>query len=289
MVTRVNSVGSTPQGESKGNPKAAASLPGRRLVWTGAVAFFLIIVSWVLYAALSGRNGALQEVDLKVYWDGGLIVRHVTPYYNPANHDPLYDWGGTGKLALKFTYTPFAAIAFALISFIPLTALYSVSVVVNMITFAAALWFTFYGLGYRDRRVRLGLTLLAAAATFWLQPVVRTIFLGQINLILMAAIMWDLTQPDHTKNGKYRWWKGVATGIAAGIKLPPLIFIPYLLVARKWREAVGCVAGFLGTVVVGFIVLPHDSSKWWLHGAVISDGNRTGVAGCAGARRLRGR
>ena len=156
-----------------------------------------------------------------------------------------------------------------------------------MITFAAALWFTFYGLGYCDRRVRLGVTLLAAAATFWLQPVVRTIYLGQINLILMAAIMWDLTQPDHTTNGKYRWWKGVATGIAAGIKLTPLIFIPYLLVTRKWREAAGCVGGFLATVVVGFVVLPHDSSKWWLHGVVISDGNRTGFVGWAGNQSLR--
>jgi alpha-1,2-mannosyltransferase len=212
----------------------------------------------------------------------------VTPYYNPHYYDPLYGWGGTGKLALKFTYTPFAAIAFALISFIPLTALYSVSVVVNMITFAAALWFTFYGLGYRDRRVRLGVTLLAAAATFWLQPVVRTIYLGQINLILMAAIMWDLTQPDHTKNGKYRWWKGVATGVAAGIKLTPLIFVPYLLVTRKWREAAGCVAGFLATVIIGFIVLPYDSSKWWLHGMVLSDGTRTGFTGWAGNQSLRG-
>src|ERR1700689_5181762 len=160
MVTRVNSVASTSQGESKGNPKAATSLPGTRLLWAGAVAFFLIIVSWVVYAALSGKNGALQEVDLKVYWDGGLIVRHVTPYYNSHYYDPLYMWGGTGKLALKFTYTPFAAIAFALISFIPLKALYSISVVVNMITFAAALWFTFYGLGYRDRRGRPGVAVL---------------------------------------------------------------------------------------------------------------------------------
>jgi len=288
MVTGVNSVGSTSEDKSKGNLKGSALLPGTRLLWAGAVAFFLIILSWVLYAALSGKNGALQEVDLKVYWDGGLIVRHVAPYYNPHDYDPLYMWTGVGTLALKFTYTPFAAITFALISFIPLKALYSLSVVVNVVTFAAALWFTFYGLGYRDRRVRLGATLLAAAATFWLQPVVRTIYLGQINLILMAAIMWDLTQPSYSKNGKYRWWKGVVTGIAGGIKLTPLIFIPYLLVTRKWREAAGCVAGFLGTVAVGFALLPHDSSQWWLHGGVISDGNRTGFAGWAGEQSLHG-
>ena len=99
----MNSVDSTPQGKSKGNLKASAYLPGTRLLWAGAVAFFLVIVSWVVYAALSGKNGALQEVDLKVYWDGGLIVRHVTPYYNSHYYDPLYMWGGTGKLALKFT------------------------------------------------------------------------------------------------------------------------------------------------------------------------------------------
>src|SRR3984957_6096931 len=167
MVTGVNSVDSTSQGKSKGNLKAAAYLPGTRLLWGGAVAFFLIIVSWVVYAALSGKNGALQEVDLKVYWDGGLIVRHVTPFYNSHYYDPLYGWGGTGKLALKFTYTPFAAIAFALISFIPLTALYSVSVVVNMITFAVALWFTFYGLGYSDRRVRRRAAPARAAGSVW--------------------------------------------------------------------------------------------------------------------------
>src|SRR5580698_5026556 len=287
MVTRVNSVDSTSQGKSKGNLKGSASFPGTRLVWAGAVAFFLIIVSWVVYAALSGKNGALQEVDLKVYWDGGLIVRHVTPYYNPHYYDPLYMWGGTGKLALKFTYTPFAAIAFALISFIPLTALYSLSVVVNIVTFTAALWFTFYGLGYRDRRVRLGATLLAAAATFWLQPVVRTIYLGQINLILMAAIIWDLCQPDVRADGRRRWWKGAVTGVAAGIKLVPLVFVPYLLITRRFREAAATVAGFAATVAAGFAILPHDSSQWWLHGMFLSDGNRTGFMGWAGNQSLR--
>ena len=267
---------------------AQGKTAGSQLVRAGAAAFAVVIASWLVFLVASGRSGALNMVDLTVYRDGGLIVRHVTPYYDPAKKYPLYDWDGYGSQRLQFTYTPFAAIAFALLSFIPTTPLDALSVIGNIICLPAALWFTFGALGYRDRRVRLGVALLAAAATFWLQPVVRTIYLGQINLILMAAIMWDLTQPDHTKNGKYRWWKGVATGVAAGIKLTPLIFVPYLLVARKWREAAGCVGGFLATVVVGFLVLPHDSSEWWLHGAVISDGNRTGFAGWAGDQSLHG-
>jgi alpha-1,2-mannosyltransferase len=282
---RVNSVAR--QGRGKDKATAAGCPPGTRLVRAGAVAFVAVLASWVIYAVLSGKNGALDPVDLTVYRDGGLIVRHIRPYYDPHSYYPLYDWGGYSSLALKFTYTPFAAIVFALVSFIPWTPLWILSVLVNMACLTAALWMTFGGLGYRDRRVRLGAVLVAAAVTFWLQPVIRTIYLGQVNLVLMAAIMWDLCQPDVTRGGKRRWWKGAATGVAAGIKLVPLIFVPYLLITRKFREAAATVAGFLATVVVGFIVLPHDSSKWWLHGAVLADGNRTGFTGWAGNQSLR--
>ena len=263
---------------------SATRAPGTRLVKAGVIAFAAVVASWLVFEAV---NGALSLVDLTVYRDGGLIVRHVQPYYDPHAYAPLYNWGGFSPLALKFTYTPFAAIAFAVISFLPWGVIVDGSVVVNMAALVAALWVTFRALGYTDRRVRLGATLLAAAATFWLQPVVRTIYLGQINLILMAAIMWDLLQPDQTASGRRRWWKGALTGVAAGTKLVPLIFVPYLLVTRRFREAAAAVAGFVVTIAVGFAVLPHDSSKWWLHGMFMADGNRTGFMGWAGNQSLR--
>jgi alpha-1,2-mannosyltransferase len=267
------------------NP-VAVKTPGTRLLIAGAIAFLAVVVSWVIYDVVSGKAGALDPVDLTVYRDGGLIVRHVRPYYDPHGADPLYDWGGYSSLALKFTYTPFAAVAFALVSFIPMKPLLVLSVIGNIAALLAALWFTFGGLGYGNRRVRLGATLAAAAVTFWLQPVVRTIYLGQVNLILMAAIMWDLCQPDNS-NGRVRWWKGFATGVTAGIKLVPLIYVPYLLVTRKFREAAMVVAGFLATILVGFVILPNDSAKWWLHGLIMSDASRTGFIGWAGNQSLR--
>ena len=263
---------------------SATRAPGTRLVKAGVIAFAAVVASWLVFEAV---NGALSLVDLTVYRDGGLIVRHVQPYYDPHAYAPLYNWGGFSPLALKFTYTPFAAIAFAVISFLPCGVIVDGSVVVNMAALVAALWVTLRALGYTDRRVRLGVTLLAAAATFWLQPVVRTIYLGQINLILMAAIMWDLLQPDQTASGRRRWWKGALTGVAAGIKLVPLIFVPYLLITRRFREAAAAVAGFIVTIAIGFAVLPHDSSKWWLHGMFMADGNRTGFMGWAGNQSLR--
>jgi alpha-1,2-mannosyltransferase len=274
IVTGVNSVAVKPR--------------ETRLVIAGVVAFAAVVVSWVVYDVVSGKGGALNPVDLTVYRDGGLIVRHVRPYYDPHAGHPLYDWGGYSSLALKFTYTPFAAVAFAVVSFIPMKALEVLSVIVNIASLLVALWFTLRALGYADRRVRFGAMLVAAGVTFWLQPVVRTIYLGQINLLLMAGIIWDLTQPEFTTNGKRRWWAGAVTGVAAGIKLVPLIFIPYLVLTKRFREAAMNVAGFAVTVAIGFAFLPNDSSQWWLHGMIFNDGNRTGFTGWAGNQSLRG-
>jgi hypothetical protein len=69
----------------------AGRAPGTRLVLAGVLALAAVIVSWLVFAAV---NGALNEVDLTVYRDGGLIVRHVRPYYDPSAYAPLYDWGG---------------------------------------------------------------------------------------------------------------------------------------------------------------------------------------------------
>lgn len=199
------------------------------------MALAAVVGFWVWYAQRHPLGYTLYPVDLRVYRDGGLIVRHISPPYDGKLANPLYDWPLNNQ-SLKFTYTPFAAIVFALISFIPMKPLLVLSVIVNIASLVAALWFTFRALGYADRRVRLGATLLAAAVTFWLQPVVRTIYLGQVNLILMAAIIWDLTQVEFTANGKRRWWAGAVTGVAAGIKLVPLIFVPYLLLTKRFRR-----------------------------------------------------
>jgi alpha-1,2-mannosyltransferase len=257
-----------------------------RLLVAGILAFAAVIASWVVFDALTGVNGGTHAVDLTVYRDGGLIVRGALPGYHPNTSTPLYSWGGYSALALKFTYPPFAAVAFAPLSYLSMSHLLGFSIIVNMAALPVALWFTLGALGesYRDWRVRLGVTLLAAALTFWLQPEIRTIYLGQVNLVLMAMIMWDLCQPDDG-----RWWKGFLTGVAAGIKLTPLIFIPYLLITRKFRQAAMAVAGFLFTVVVGFIFLPGDSGQWWLppHLLIVKDGTRTGFIGWAGNQSLR--
>ena len=239
---------------------------------------------YVIYTVIHPKSFTMDPVDLAVYRSGGLIVRHVRPLYDPRLAAPLYDWIGYGKLHLPFTYTPFAAIAFARHLVRPLVAVPAAVGGGGHPRAARALWLTLGGLGYRKDKTRLAVTLLGAAAVFWTEPVLRTMYLGQVNLVLMALIIWDLCQPDTEKS---RWWKGFGTGIAAGIKLVPLIFIPYLLLARKFRQAAMACAGFAFTVLLGFVILPADSRKWWFDG-LFFQGGRTGFTGWAGNQSLDG-
>jgi alpha-1,2-mannosyltransferase len=244
----------------------------------GVVAFVIILGGWLVYAFTHPESTTLYPVDLGVYRNGGLIVRHVSPPYNGTRY-ALYDWPANNQ-ALKFTYTPFAALFFAVVSFVPWSVLPRITQVANLIFLFIAAWCTMGALGYRDRRVRLGGALLGFAVGLLTEPVFRTLYLGQINLLLMAAIIWDLRQPED------RRWKGIATGLAAAIKLTPLVFIPYLFLTRKYRAACWVTGTFLATIVLGFAVLPHDSSDFWLHGLFISDG-RTGFVGWTGNQSLR--
>ena len=266
---------------------------GSRVLLLGLVAFGIGFGGWLVFLAMHMEDWSLNMIDLSVYRAGGLIVRGVTHqvgadgrisyFYNAhLKPSPLYGWTRSGgKDSLQFTYTPFAAVAFALVSFLSTGASTVVDTIVNFLALIAALWFTLGGLGCTDKKVKAGFTLLGTGVAIWTEPVFRDIYLGQINIILMAAILWDLCQPDTRRN------KGLVTGIAAGIKLIPLIFVPYLLVTRKFREAAMVVAGFVITLLAGFAVIPKDSSKYWFSG-LFYNGGRTGFTGWLGNQSLDG-
>jgi alpha-1,2-mannosyltransferase len=54
-------------------------------------------------------------------------------------------------------------------------------------------------------------------------------------------------------------------GIAAAVKLTPLIFIPVLLLTRQFRAAATALASFLLCSAAAFAVAPHSSLFYWSH------------------------
>jgi alpha-1,2-mannosyltransferase len=225
--------------------------------------------------------------DLVVYRDGGLIVRHVSPAYDPHRVSPLYDW--TGQNGVQFTYPPFAAVIFAVGSVLSWTAMRWAMTLASLAALGLSLWLVFGALGYRDRpAVRLGATLGVSALALATEPVQQTLALGQVNLLLMLLVVADLlTGGALTPGGRTRWWHGLLIGIAAGVKLTPLIFIPYLLLIRRYRQAATATAVFAATAALGYALLPRDSSTYWAHGLFLK-ANRIVFLGTRGNQSLRG-
>jgi alpha-1,2-mannosyltransferase len=244
----------------------------------GVIAFGITIALYVFITVTHPLNWAFNPVDLRVYREGGSSIRHIAPWYSPHSTAPLYSW--PHHYTLEFTYPPFAALLFTVLSLPSMQVMERLWVGVNIVALLVALWATFGGLGYRNWRVRGGATLLVAAVMFWTEPVQRVLYLGQIGLVLLALVLWDVCQPDR------RWWKGAGIGIAAGIKLVPLIFIPYLLLTRRFRQAAVAAGAFVATVLVSFAVVPGDSVRWWLHGLFLQ-GGRTGFVAWEGNQSLR--
>ena len=85
--------------------------------------------------------------------------------------------------------------------------------------------------------------------------------LGQINLVLCLLITWDLA--TDRRIGSRTVPLGMATGLAAAIKLTPLIFVPYLIITRRARGALQCRHHFIACEAIAFLVTPGDSWTYW--------------------------
>ena len=250
-------------------------LPAGALLLAGALAAYVAdLASHLPYMA------AMR--DLVVYRNGGLIVRHVPPAYDPHRASPLYDWAGAR--GVQFTYPPFAAVIFAVASVLSWTAMRWAMTLASLAALGLSLWLVSGALGYRDKpAVRLGAALGASALALATEPVQQTLGLGQVNLLLMLLIAADLLIPE----GRTRWWRGAGIGIAAGVKLTPLIFIPYLLLIRRYRQAAVAAGVFAGTVALGYAILPRDSATYWAD-RLFLNANRIVFLGTRGNQSLRG-
>jgi alpha-1,2-mannosyltransferase len=99
-----------------------------------------------------------------------------------------------------------------------------------------------------------------APLCFLLFPVRSTLALGQINLVLVLMIVTDLTLGVSCRGRRLP--TGLLVGLAAAVKLTPLIFIPFLLAARQWRAARTALCSFAVATAGAFVINPSAS---WLY------------------------
>lgn len=160
---------------------------------------------------------------------------------------------------MPFTYPPFAALLIVPTTWMPLSAGWVLSAVLQLgcllalAVLLARRTGVLAGLGAPERFTIVVAGWLALLAA---EPSLHGIALGQVSLTLIAVVMLDLVAVPPR-------WRGLLTGLAVAIKLTPGIFLLYLLVTRQWAAAArASVAGLLSTAV-GFAVMPAQSWHYW--------------------------
>jgi alpha-1,2-mannosyltransferase len=229
-------------------------LPGRAVSRSvRVIGPVVLLVALALYLAAYLRWPSLaSQVDLLVYRFGAVRVR---------DGQDLYSVGMTGNPhTMLFAYTPFAALCFLPLIGLSQPAILTLGLLVNIACVGYIVRRMLSAAGITNATGLWGLTALLMAPIIWLEPVRLSLQLGQINLLIMALVLADvLSRPS-------RGWTGIGIGIAAGIKLTPAFFIVFLVATGRRREAVIAGLTFIATVAVGFVLLPADSTEFWLRG-----------------------
>jgi len=105
------------------------------------------------------------------------------------------------------------------------------------------------------------LTTFGLAGTLLLlsEPLNNNLENGQLTLTVVTLAFLDASGVLPRK------WQGSLVGVAAAFKLTPLIFFPYYVITRQWRQAGIATASFAATTGLGFALFPRDSLYFWTH------------------------
>jgi alpha-1,2-mannosyltransferase len=205
-------------------------------------------------------------IDLHAYWAGNAAWTDGRDLYGSLS-SPSAGW------VPDFIYPPFALIALA-----PFTVTsFSVAKVTIVAASVACLAISTYVVLRRLRptaptytTVRLVAVAMPVLAV--LEPVRTTIGLGQINILLMTAVVVDCLGP------KTRLPRGILVGLAAAVKVTPAAFLLFFLLRKDYRALVtAAVTGAVATGM-GFALAPSESVRFWFGGILFQPHRVSGPA-----------
>lgn len=233
----------------------------------------MAVIAWVLAVVAIGHlvitaiSG--QMLDLDVYRTGGLAIVHGRDLYAVRAADRL-----------PFTYPPVAAVLAIPLALVPFGVAKVLWVAAIYLPLAMAVRYGFRQILSRALVLAPALypTVLVTAA--YLLPVRQEIGFGQVDVLLLGLCLLDFTTRAPG------WPRGLLIGLATAIKLEPGVFVIYLLITGRRREAATAILSFLGCTGLAWLVSPGDSARYWT--SAIFNTGRLGGNGSAANQALRG-
>lgn len=231
---------------------------------------------WALFLLIGGVSALLV---LRRPADDRLSDLHI--YQGAVRHlqagQPLYEF--VAENSGPFTYPPFAALVLWPIGYLPeglLQGIWMVLTCAAVVALAAALGATLSP----ARRTRPVAVAAAAGALMLSAPVQSNLRFGQVSIFIVLLALVDGMGLTPAR------LRGVLIGIAAAIKLTPLLFVAYFLISGRYRDAARAGAAFLGCAAIGALFLPAESGMFWT--GTIAQTDRIGNLASLGNQSVHG-
>jgi hypothetical protein len=98
---------------------------------------------------------------------------------------------------------------------------------------------------------------VAACVVLLSAPAQSNLRFGQVSVFIVLLALVDGVGLTPAR------YRGLLVGVAAAIKLTPLLFVVFFLASRRHRDAARAVVAFVGCAALGALALPGDSVAYW--------------------------
>lgn len=227
----------------------------------------LLVVFLALFARLIGfvvrfGNESLQ-MDLAAYYTAGLSAQAgESPYVNLVERDPPI-WDGVNVFRhSRFLYPPLVASGFRVLTVLPYYPVKLLWMALTLAALAATLILA-ARLARMEATPDRWLVLGIVACSFY--PVLTLLERGQVDAftLLLAVTALALMRSPRPRAS---FAAGLLFSLASLVKLNCVFLLPFLLIRRQWRVAIGFVVG--GIALLGLDLAVDGPSRvqaYWFH------------------------
>ncbi len=219
----------------------------RRAIVTVAAVTGAAFLAWRMFDG--------KYVDLRVYLLGADALLDGKSLY-----DSSIAITTKSGLVLPFTYSPFAAVVLIPFALLPIKLTLAIWTFLCIASLAGIAYLTAQRLPALAGKTKpdwatweIAAVIFAVAA--FAEPIGQNLDVGQVNLMIIFVVMYDTV--NRTK------YAGFATGMAAGFKVLPGIFIVFMLVTRRWADFGRALLGFAATLVIGSFFGINNVWQYW--------------------------
>ena len=213
-----------------------------------------------------------QHFDVYVYWYA---------LNNWFSGNSLYDWYALPDYKMyPFTYPPFGAWALSPLTWFDYETAARLMIMAIALQTAVIVALVGRSLGWSWGSAFAITPWAAILVQQCLEPFTQSVGFAQVNTAMMALVMIDVAAPPSWKG------RGVASGLAAAIKLTPAIAVLIFLLRRQWRSAITMVATSLTVTLLSWVISPGESARFFFD--AMWDPQRAGDAYYTSNQNLKG-